>query len=117
MTADLVGSMNNLEHTHEVNHIQKRTFPCPRFNIVDQQVSSGTHSLGVKKTYVYHESIRVTPSLSIPLMHGPPRTMLHFHCVVLSEQSCDSLTGRGERASVERRIAAGHLQDTIGLSK
>ena len=32
-----------------------------------------------------------------------------------SEQSCDLSTGRAERATVERRIAAGHLQDT-GLS-
>jgi hypothetical protein len=42
--------------------------------------------------------------------------MLQFHCVVLSEWSCDSLMGQGERASVERRIAAGHLQDAVGLS-
>jgi hypothetical protein len=42
--------------------------------------------------------------------------MLQFHCVVLSERSCDSSTGQGERASVERPIAAGHLQDTVGLS-
>ena len=42
--------------------------------------------------------------------------MLQFHCVVLSEQSCDSSTGQGERASVELPIAAGHLQDTVGLS-
>jgi hypothetical protein len=39
--------------------------------------------------------------------------MLRFHCVVLSEQSCDSSTGQGEKASAERPVAAGHLQDTI----
>ena len=42
--------------------------------------------------------------------------MLQFHYVVLSERSCDSSTGQGERASVERPVAAGHLQDTVGLS-
>ena len=39
--------------------------------------------------------------------------MLHFYGVVISEQSCGSLTGQGEKASVERHIAAGHLQDTV----
>jgi hypothetical protein len=39
--------------------------------------------------------------------------MLRFHCVVLSELSCDSSTDQGERASFERRIAAGHLRDTV----
>ena len=43
--------------------------------------------------------------------------MLQFHCAVLSGQSCDSSTGQEERASVERRIAAGHLKDTVGLTK
>ena len=42
--------------------------------------------------------------------------MLQFRCVVLSEQSCDSSTGQGERASVERPVAAGHLQNTVSLS-
>ena len=32
-----------------------------------------------------------------------------------SKQSCDLSTGQGERASVELPIAAGHLQDTVGL--
>ena len=41
--------------------------------------------------------------------------MLQFHCVVLSEQSCDSWTGRGERASDEYPNAAGRLQNTVGL--
>jgi hypothetical protein len=41
--------------------------------------------------------------------------MLPSHCVVLSEQSCDSLTGQEQRASVERPVAVGHLQDTVGL--
>ena len=39
--------------------------------------------------------------------------MQRIRYVVLSEQSHDSLTGRGERASVERRIAAGHLRGTV----
>jgi hypothetical protein len=38
-------------------------------------------------------------------------------CVEISEQICDSLMGQGERASAERRIAAGHLQGVVGLSK
>jgi hypothetical protein len=42
--------------------------------------------------------------------------MLRSHYVVLSEQSCDSSTGQGERANVERPVAAGHLRDTVGLS-
>ena len=37
-------------------------------------------------------------------------------CVELSEQSYGSLMGQAGRASVERRIAAGHLRDTVGLS-
>ena len=41
--------------------------------------------------------------------------MLRSHCVVPSEQSRDSLTGQGQRASVERLVAAGHLKHTIGL--
>ena len=43
--------------------------------------------------------------------------MLRFHRVVLSEQSYGSLTDQEERASVERRIVAGHLQDTVSLSR
>jgi len=39
--------------------------------------------------------------------------MLQFQRVVLSEQSCDLSTGQGERASIERYIAAGHLRDTV----
>ena len=69
----------------------------------------------VRKTYVYHESTRMTPELSILLMCCSQRTMLLSHGVALSERSCDSLTGQGERASSERPIAAGHLQDTVGL--
>jgi hypothetical protein len=42
--------------------------------------------------------------------------MLQFHCVLLSKQRCDLSTGQGEKASVELPIAAGHLQDTVGLS-
>jgi hypothetical protein len=38
------------------------------------------------------------------------------HCIVLSEQICDSSTGQGERAIVERPVATDHLQDTVGLS-
>jgi hypothetical protein len=41
--------------------------------------------------------------------------MLQSHYVVLSEQSCDSSTGQVQTASVERLVAAGHLQDTVGL--
>ena len=41
--------------------------------------------------------------------------MLQFHCVAPSEQSSDSLMGRGERATVEHPVAADHLGDTVGL--
>ena len=41
--------------------------------------------------------------------------MLQFHCIVLSEQSCGSSMGQGQKASVERPIAAGHLQDIVSL--
>ena len=57
-----------------------------------------------------------TPWLSILLIRCSRRTVLQFHCVVLSGQSCDSSMGQEERARVERRFAAGHLQDTIGLA-
>ena len=40
--------------------------------------------------------------------------MLTFHCVVLSERSCDSSTGQGKRASIELPSAADHLQDNVG---
>jgi hypothetical protein len=42
--------------------------------------------------------------------------MLRFRGVELSEQSFDSWTGQGEITTVERHIAAGLLQDTVGLS-
>jgi hypothetical protein len=41
--------------------------------------------------------------------------MLQFLYVVLSERSFDSLTGQGERASVEPPIAVVHLQDIVEL--
>ena len=41
--------------------------------------------------------------------------MLQSHCIVLSEQSCDLSMGQGERASVERPVAAGHLHNTVGF--
>ena len=44
------------------------------------------------------------------------RTMLPSLHVVLSEQSYDSSTGREERASVERPVAAGHLRHAVGPS-
>ena len=87
-------------------------FPPPLY---DKQVISARHLLGVQKTYVYHESIRATRSLSIPLAHCSRRTILQSHYVELSEQSFDSSTGQGERASVELPIAAGHLQVAVGL--
>ena len=43
--------------------------------------------------------------------------MLQSHYVVLSERNCNLLTGQGEKASVELPAGAGHLQDTVGLSK
>ena len=43
------------------------------------------------------------------------RTMQQFLYVVLSEQNFDSLTGQGERASVELPIAAVHLNHIVGL--
>jgi hypothetical protein len=44
------------------------------------------------------------------------RTTLLFHYVLLSEQSFDSSTGQGGRASIEHHVAVGHLQDPVGLS-
>ena len=41
--------------------------------------------------------------------------MLQFQGVELFVQSCDSSMDQGERARVERCIAVGHLQNTIGL--
>ena len=43
--------------------------------------------------------------------------MLQFHCVVLFEQSCGSSMGQGQgqKASVERHIAACHLEDIVSL--
>ena len=43
--------------------------------------------------------------------------MLQFQYVVLSERSCDSSMGQEETATVERPVAADHLQGTFGLSK
>jgi hypothetical protein len=43
--------------------------------------------------------------------------MLRFPCVEPSERSCDSSTGQGERASVERPVLAGHLQNAVGLGR
>ena len=74
------------------------------------------NSLRARKTYVYRESIRTTPQLSILLMHCPRRTMLQSHYVELSERSRDLSTGQEEKAIVERPVAAGHLGDTVGLN-
>jgi len=41
--------------------------------------------------------------------------MLRFLYVVLSEQSFDSSTGQGEKASVEHPIAFDHLKNIVGL--
>ena len=82
----------------------------------DRQVINAKHLLRVQKTYVFHESTRVTLSLSIPLAHCSQRTILQSHCDELSERRCDSSMGQGERASVEFPVAAGHLQDMIGLN-
>jgi hypothetical protein len=59
----------------------------------------------------------MTLSLSIPSMNYSQKTMLQFRCVVLPERSCGSLTGQGEKASVERPVAAGRLQNTVSLSE
>ena len=42
--------------------------------------------------------------------------MPQFHCVVLSEQSCDLLKDPEGRASGERPVAAGHLRDSVDPS-
>jgi hypothetical protein len=49
-------------------------------------------------------------------MYCTRRTTLQYHYVVLSERSCDSLTGQGGRAIVELPVGADHLQDTVGLN-
>jgi len=74
----------------------------------------GTHRW-FEKTYVFHESTIVIPSISILLTRCSRRTILRFLYVVLSELSFDSLTGQAERASVEPPIAVVHLQDIVGL--
>ena len=104
-----MGSVNDLEQAHKIHHIQKRAFPRPGFNI-NKQLMQGTRSLGAQNTYVYHESTKMTLSLSILSIHCSQRTMRRFRRVVLSERSCDWLTGQGETASVERPAAADRLQ-------
>ena len=42
--------------------------------------------------------------------------MLQSLCVELSERIYDLSMGQGGRASAERRIAAGHLQNDVSLS-
>ena len=41
--------------------------------------------------------------------------MLRFQYVVLPKRSYGSSTGQGGRASAERPIAAGHLQDSFRI--
>ena len=41
--------------------------------------------------------------------------MPRFHQVVLSKRSYDSSTDQEERASVERPVANGHLEDIVSL--
>jgi hypothetical protein len=41
--------------------------------------------------------------------------MLRFLYVVLSKRSSDLTTDQGETASVEPPLAAGHLQNIVGL--
>src|SRR5258708_673371 len=48
-------------------------------------------------------------------MHCSQRTTLQFLDVALPKQSFGSSTGRGERASVERPFAAGHLHDAVSI--
>ena len=67
--------------------------------------------VGIRKTYVYHERTRVTPSLSILLMNHSRNTMLRSPFGALSERSYDPSTGQAGTAGVERRIVAGHLRD------
>jgi hypothetical protein len=43
--------------------------------------------------------------------------MLQFLYVVLPKQSFGSSTSQGDRASVERPFAAGHLHDAVSLGK
>jgi hypothetical protein len=49
------------------------------------------------------------------LIRCSQRTIQQFRCVVLSEQSCDSLMDPVGRANLEHPSAADHLQDIIGL--
>ena len=75
----------------------------------DQEVVNVKRALEIGGTYVSHGSTRATLSISTLLTHRSRRTMLQFLYVVLSQQNFDSSTGQGERASVERPFAAGHL--------
>ena len=96
----------------------RHTVGCSsRRRLYDRQVIGVGQSSTVLKTYVSHESTRVTghPSPSILLTHCSRRTMLQFPCVVLLKQSYDSPTNQGETASVELPFEAGHLQNTVIL--
>ena len=107
------GPMNDLEQKpRKLRHTEVCSF-LPQ--LYDQQVIDVKYSSIVRKTYVFHESTRVSPSPSILLTHCSRKTTLRFVHVVLSKQSFDLPTDQGERASIERPFSAGHLQDTVGL--
>ena len=69
--------MNNFEQTHEVFTYRSVLFPAPALG--STIVISLRKSSMVRKTYVYHESTKRTPSLSILLSFYSRRTMPQFH--------------------------------------
>ena len=105
--------MNDVERFNKFMTYRSVLFPAPAVR------STGYRRrvlVGSLKTYVFHESTRVTPSSSILLTRCSQRTMLRFLYVVFSKQSSDLSMDQGETASVEPPLAAGHLQNIISLN-
>jgi hypothetical protein len=104
--------MNDLEQFNKVMTYRSVLFPAPAVRSTSYRCKA---LIGSSKTYIFHESTRVTPSPSILLTHCFRRTTLWFLYVVHSKRSSDSSTDQGETASIERPFAAGHLQNAVGL--
>jgi hypothetical protein len=114
MIADLVEFFNNSRRAYRDIAYRSVLFPPPASRTTSYQRKVLVRDL---KTYVYRESTKAIPSLSILLMHCSQRTTLQFLYVVLPKQSFGWSTGQGERASVERPFAAGHLHDAVSPAK
>jgi len=69
--------------------------------------------MAVGETYVSRVSTTETLSLSIPLRHRFPKTILRFPYGVRSKRSHGSSTGRGGRANFGRPFVNEHLKLTL----